>query len=344
MNRLLSLIGCVVVVVTMALLPSTLANAAIPTSDFSLEVSPSPLVATVTPGTSSRLTLKVRNASLQTEQLKIQARGFSIAHPSEQITITTTTPPDLAEWVHFSHPTFAVKAGEWFTQDVTINLPESAGFSYPFALVISRLDDPAQTIGGASIRGSIAVFTLVNIDKPGASRQLELESFTADRTIYEYVPTTFTIRLKNTGNSITQPYGNIYVQRPGDEGSPLAVLAVNEARSYILPGGTKEMVASWSDGFPRYSESRAANGAARELQWNWNDVANFRFGRYTARMVAVYNDGIRDVPITGEVSFWVIPWRILLGLLVILVIIGFGIWSIIRRLTHHTSRIFRRRS
>ena len=338
------MIRCTIVTILVVLVPSTLASAAIPTSDFSLEVSPSPLVTTVKPGTSSTLTLKVRNASIQTEQLKIQARGFSIARPSEQITITPATPPDLAKWVSFSAPSFTVKPGEWFTQTVTINLPDSAGFSYPFVLVISRLDDPAQTSGGAAIKGTIAVFTLVNIDKPGATRQLELESFTVDRDIYEYLPTKFTMRLKNTGNSITQPYGNIYVQHPGAEGSPLAVLPVNEALNYILPGDTKEMRASWTNGFPHYEESKTAGGSiSRELKWNWNDSASFRFGRYTAKIVAVYNNGIRDVPIVGEVSFWVIPWRILLGLLVVLILVGFGIWSITRRITHHTARLFRRK-
>lgn len=317
--------------------------AGIPSEDFSLEVSPSPLIAEVQPGKTKTLELKIRNASKKPENLKIQVRGFSIARPSEEISITNTTPPDLAQWVSFSHPIFTVPPGQWFSQKITINLPESAGFSYPFVVVISREDDPAAVDGGAAVKGSIAVFTLVNINKPGATRKLEIESFKLDRNFYEYLPAVFNIKLKNTGNSIVQPYGNLYIQNPGKESSPLAVLPVNQTGSYILPGSSKEINSTWADGFPVFKTATDKNGKMdKSLQWDLDNIAHFRFGRYTAKLVAVYNDGTRDIPLVSEVSFWVIPWRILLGALVIVAILVFGIWSIVKRVTHHTKRIIRR--
>lgn len=325
-------------------LPGRAYAATVPDRDFSLEVSPSPLVIDVSPGQQKTVDLKVRNASTTAEQLKIETRGFSIAHPSEQINITTNTPADLAQWVHYSHPTFSVAAGEWFTQRIAINLPESAGFSYPFVVVISRQSNPAQPDGGAAIRASIAVFALVNIDKPGASRKLEIDSFKLDRNFYEYLPATFNITLKNTGNSIVQPYGNLYIQNSGNESQPLAVLPVNQTGSYILPGSSKTTTSEWTDGFPFYKTVKNREGTEeKQLQLNWDDLAHFRFGHYTAKLVAVYNDGSRDVPIVREVSFWIIPWRILLGVLVILIIIGFGLWSMFKKVTHHTKRIIRRK-
>lgn len=317
---------------------------AIPNGDFSLEVSPSPLVTDVKPGESKTLDLKIHNASTKPEQLKIQVRGFSIAHPSEEISITSTPPPDLAQWVNFSNPTFTVKPGEWFTQKVTIKLPEAAGFSYPFVVLISRAEDPAAVDGGAAVKGSIAVFTLVNIDKPGATRKLEIQEFKTDRNFYEYLPTSFNIKLKNTGNSIVQPYGNLYVQRPGKESQPLAVLPVNQSASYLLPGSSKEVKSTWADGFPYYKDVTDKNGNPdKELQWNWENIAHFRFGHYTARVVAVYNDGTRDVPVMAQIDFWVIPWRIMLGALVVVVLIGFAIWTIIKRFTHHAAKLVRRK-
>ena len=77
----------------------------------------------------------------------------------------------------YSHPAFSVAPGQWFTQKITIDLPDSAGFSYPFVVVVSRQNNPDQPDGGAAIRASIAVFALVNIDKPGATRKLEIDSF-----------------------------------------------------------------------------------------------------------------------------------------------------------------------
>lgn len=344
MKRLILLSFALATLFTLPQLTTPIAHAApVPSSDFSLEVSPSPLVTDVQPGQSKTLDLKIHNASTKPEQLKIQVRGFSIAHPSEEISITSTTPSDLEQWVSFSNPTFTVKPGEWFTQKVTIKLPESAGFSYPFVVLISRAEDPAAVDGGAAVKGSIAVFTLVNIDKPGATRKLEIESFKTDQHFYEYLPTSFNIKLKNTGNSIVQPYGNLYVQRPGNESQPLAVLPVNQSASYLLPGSTKEVKSVWADGFPYYKEVTDKNGDPdKELQWNWENIAHFRFGHYTAKVVAVYNDGTRDVPVIAQIDFWVIPWRIILGALVVLVIIAFGLWTILKRVTHHTKRIIRR--
>ena len=49
------------------------------------------------------------------------------------------------------------------------------------------------------------------------------------------------------------------------------------------------------------------------------------------KLVGVYNDGQRDVPIESEITFWILPWKILLGLLIVLVLVGLGIWTIGRR-------------
>lgn len=338
----LLVIGSVVAALLLFAVPSAYA-ATIPTGDFSLEVSPSPLVVKVKPGEQKTIDLKIRNASTKTEQLKIETRGFSIAHPSEQINITPNTPADLAQWVHYSQPTFSLVPGQWFTQKITIDLPEAAGFSYPFVVVISRQSNPAQPDGGAAIRASIAAFALVNIDKPGATRKLEIDSFKLERNFYEYLPATFNMTLKNTGNSIVQPYGNLYVQNAGNESQPLAVLPVNQTGSYILPGSSKMTSSSWTDGFPVYKMVKNSNGhEEKQLELNWDNLSHFRFGHYTAKLVAVYNDGSRDIPVVSEVSFWVIPWRILLGILVLLVIIGFGLWSMVRHLARHTKRIVRR--
>ena len=322
-SRIFLAAAILVATITVGQLPA--AALGIPTGDFSLEVSPSPLVATVEPGKPSTIELKIRNASTKPEQLKIESRSFTIGSDAQAIQLSDTTPPDLAEWIRYSEPVFSVNPGAWYTQKITIDLPDSAGFSYPFAVVISRVDENAtDTASGRLLKGSVAVFTLVNVDKPGATRKLELASFKTSQPVYEYLPVNLELELKNVGNSIVQPYGNFYIQRGSDTTDPLAVIPVNDNRTYLLPGTTKQMIAVWSDGFPLNQPSGTDTPT---------DPSHFRFGQYTAKVVAVYNDGTRDVPIVGEVTFWVIPWKILLVALVILIILGVGIWSIFRQIT-----------
>jgi hypothetical protein len=60
----------------------------------------------------------------------------------------------------------------------------------------------------------------------------------------------------------------------------------------------------------------------QHLSWNFSQVSKLRFGHYTAKLALVYNDGARDVPITGTLSFWVVPWRLIGFVLFILLLIA----------------------
>jgi len=302
------------------------------TGEFSLQISPSPLVATLKPGTSTTLELKIRNTGVQTENLKIAPRTFKVTD-SQQLQINDNQAPEIASWIHFSAPTFSVKPGEIFTQDVTVVVPKEAGFSYSFALTITRQQNPDQQPGGASLKGTLALFTLINIDRPGATRKLEVTKFSTSKGVYEYLPAEFDIDFKNTGNTIVQPAGSIFVQRGSNDKTPIDTLAVNNSNGYILPGVTRTLKVNWEDGFQVQQSTTNSDGTtSTHLEWNWGKLGSIRIGKYTARLVAIYNDGQRDMPVYADVSFWVIPWKILLGMLVVILIIAAGLWSVVRKM------------
>lgn len=290
--------------------------------NFSLQVSPSPMVTTVKPGETKELELKIRNASTSAEELKIEARSFRFDSLTGEVKLNDTAPSEISDWVSFSNPVFTVQPGEWFTQKIRLSLPPETGFSYSFAMLISRTSLPKTNSAGQLLNGSVAVFTLINVDRPGATRGIDLTSLTTSQRIYEYLPVTFDVKLKNTGNTIVQPYGNLFVNRGGDTtNTPSAALPVNGNQSYLLPGTERTLKATWSDGFPLYKTTTDNVGkTSTSLQWNWENLSHFKFGRYTAKVVAVYNDGTRDIPIQKEVTFWVIPWKAML--LTIGIIVG----------------------
>lgn len=301
-------------------------------SDFSLVITPSPLVATVKPGMPKDLELKIKNSGTSTETLKVEPRKFSVNETTGKITLDDKTPPDIAQWIGLSQPTFSINPGQWVTEKVHIALPENSGFSYAFALVISRAGSEPNVPTGAAIRGSVADFTLINVDRPGAVRKLDVTSFTVDKGLYEYLPATFTMKFKNTGNTIVQPYGNIFVQRGSNDAVPLATLPVNDASGYILPGSTRILNTDWSDGFPVYQSTTMADGLVKKnMVLDWSKLGSFRIGQFTAKLVAAYNDGYRDVPLQKEATFWVLPWKIMLGALAVLLMLGIGAWTLLRR-------------
>jgi hypothetical protein len=295
---------------------------------FSVQVSPSPLVATLKPGEVTTLEIKVRNGGPAPENLKIAPRSFRINPNGGEVHINETQEPELAKWLRFSPQTFTVASGQTTTVKVTITVPKEAGFSYSFALVINRTVDAPEQKGARTLKASIAIFSLLNIDRPGAVRQLEVSKFGPTQTSYEYLPAEFEIELKNTGNTIVQPAGNVFIQRGSNDPNPIATLLVNDGGSYILPGTSRTLKAQWTEGFPVFTQKTHADGSAgTELTWDWNKVSQFRFGQYTAKLVAVYDDGHRDVPLQAEATFWVFPWVILLAVLAVLALVGFGLWS-----------------
>lgn len=305
----------------LSVVPLPLSHAATTPGNFSLQVSPSPLVATVKPGEPKELDLKIHNTSTGPEDLKIETKAFKLNDKTGEIDLNTTAQAEIAPWVSYSNPTFTVNKGEWFTQKVKISLPQETGFSYSFIIQISR-QNPTKVTSGSAVEGSVAVFTLINVDKPGATKQVELVSFEPSQQVYEYLPATLNIRLKNTGNTIVQPYGNVYIQHKRDDKQPITTLPVNTAQAYLLPGSERTLRATWTDGFPYYQSATGPNGTTvQKLTYDIDNLKSYRMGRYTAKVVAVYNDGTRDVPITGEVTFWVLPWKAVLVVLGIIIAI-----------------------
>lgn len=295
-----------------------------PPSDFSLQVSPSPLVATVKPGQTQDLELKIRNAGTGKEELKIESRKFSVDKQTGKVTLDDTAPSEIAQWVKYSAPTFSVNPGEWYTQKVRVSLPKESGFSYSLALIISRTNNAKTVESGRLIKGSVAVFTLLNVDRPGAVRKLEVTDFKSEQAIYEYLPAEFSVSFQNSGNTIVQPFGNIFVQRSSGDTTPIATLPVNDTGGYLLPDTPRTLNTDWSKGFPVFETKTGTDGSEQKsLLWDWSKLTDFRIGPYTAKLVAIYNDGQRDVPIEKEVTFWVLPWRTMLAASVIIGLLVF---------------------
>ncbi len=302
-------------------------------SDFNLQITPSPIVTSVKPDQKTQVPLKIRNGGSGAEDLRIETRAFTYNSKDGQVTLQDSTSPEVSSWVSFSTPTFSVSPGEWFTDTITFNTPKDAGFSYSFAVVISRQKEPKATGGSRLIKGSVAVFSLVNVDRPGATSSMKVVSFTSAKRLYEYLPATFNVRFQNTGNTIVQPFGNIFVARTATAKTSLATLTVNEKRGYILPNTSRTVNAVWNDGFAVYkADTNNVSGANKHLSIDWSKLSHFRIGRYTAHLVAVYSDGHHDIPIEGTVSFWVIPWRAIALFIVVIVLLWlFARWRGKRR-------------
>ena len=294
-------------------------------SGLSLLTSPLPIIAKTTPGVPVTTDIKIRNTGTGEETLKVSLMKFEAYEDTGKPALLDPEPSDeFIKWVSFSENTFKVAPGEWKTVQATIAPPKEAAFGYYYAFVFARANENLTAEERlTALNGGTAVLALLDVDVPGAKREVTLDKFSLDKKVYEFLPATFSVTLKNGGNVHGAPRGNIFIDK-GDT-KDIALLEVNKEKGNILPSSKRTFQAEWSEGFPKYvpkivdgKEVKNSKGETEmELKWNFNDLSQLRFGRYTAKLLMIYDDGTHDVPLEGEVSFWVIPWRIIaLGLVV----------------------------
>jgi hypothetical protein len=220
---------------------------------------------------------------------------------------------------------------------MNVNLPASAAFGYYWAVQFEPAQGASAAPGGANVRGAVAIFVLLNADAPGAKRTVDVTGFSVERKSYEFLPVNFRIATHNSGNTHVAPTGNIFIKRGSTQ---VGVLSINPNGGFVLPGSNRVFETAWGDGFPVYVNRTDASGQLlrdkngqikKKLSWDFSHANRLRFGHYSAQLLLVYNDGARDIPVTGSVSFWVVPWRLIIGVLAILIVPPLAVYMIMRR-------------
>lgn len=308
------------------------------TEPLSIEISPLPIKLTVKPGNSVSTDLRVRNSGTQPETLKVSLKTFTAEGPDGHVVLHNPTPNDsFINWVHFDKTQFLATPGQWQTIKMTIDTPKNAAFGYYYAVQIGSATTPKPQAGATRLQGAVAIFVLLNADAPGATRDIKVNRFSADHSTYEFLPAKFTIQVRNIGNVHTSPHGNIFIKRGGKQ---IDVLNINDAEGQVLPKSNRQFNAEWADGFPVYTTAKGEDGQPlkdskgnekKQLSWDFSNISKLRFGHYTAELLLIYNDGHRDVPITGTLSFWVIPWRIIFAFLIVVLAPAVFVYVIMRR-------------
>ncbi len=340
-SSLLKSIGLLALLLSVSLFPNKEALAQ--QNDLSLTVSPISLDLTTTPGGTITDRVRVRNNSSRQLSLRVDVAKLIPTTAEPGLSIQEPAPTDeFVHWIRFDQPTFIARPNEWTDVPFTVTVPQHAAFGYYLAFVIT----PVQTAGGGEesnvvLSGSVAVLAALNVQAPGASAQAQLVEFKPKKFINEWLPADFTITVRNTGNIHIKPRGNIFIQRR--DGSEVALLEVNAALSNILPNATRTFETSWSDGF-LVREVVTKDGAIQRdqsgqpvtrLKIHWDKLSQFRFGQYTANLLMVFDNGERDVTLEGTTTFWVIPYKLLggtlLGIVLLLFLLRLTLKAYVRR-------------
>ena len=136
---------------------------------------------------------------------------------------------------------------------------------------------------------------------------MSVEQFAASKdgtigSVFDAAPLDFVVRLRNKGTVHEQPVGKIAVKDMF--GNLIANVNVNLGQSNVLPGSVRRFEAPLD---------KAVIGD----RW--------LFGRYTADLTATY--GANKDTTTAQISFWIIPYK-LIGIIVLVLLLLFFIFRI----------------
>jgi hypothetical protein len=299
-----------------------------------LTVSPVTLNLVTDPGKPVTSSIKVFNNNTEKEYLEIKLAKFSADRTGSKPKISDFEPSDQYQnWFTFEKDKFEVNPGEWETIDLEFAPPQDSALTYYYAIIIKRQETDQEENSTTIVTGAPAILVLTTIYSPNAIQELQLVEFRTKEKFYEYLPAEFQIDIKNTGNIHLSPIGNIFIDK--GEKKDIALLSINKENGLVLPNSERTYTSNWTQGYPAY-EPVLENGTEKKddkgntvykLNWDLSKINQFRFGKYTANMLLVYDNGERDIPIESALTFWVFPWKIILGGIIVSSLLIIGIIS-----------------
>lgn len=188
----------------------------------------------------------------------------------------------LSSWITInSNPKPTLQPGEKTSLNFSITPPLDAEEGGHYGAILFSFETGTAQGTAVAVQQKLGAIILVKLGKVTEAGQLV--NFGTEKTFYEYPPVNFTATFKNLGNVHVKPRGSISITNMF--GRKIASVLMNENANNVLANTERTFKTVW-DG-------------------------SFGFGRYSANMKLVYGDSGQVV--NGSVSFWIIPWKIILG-------------------------------
>jgi hypothetical protein len=178
-----------------------------------IAVHPSNFDITAVPDKNSSGVITVDNLTDQPVQIAVELRNFTARGEEGSVNLTTDdTTYSLAKWIKVTPDTVAIKAHGSQDFNFTIEVPRNAEPGGHFGSIVFATV-PAKDLKGSGASLSQEVASLILFKIPGDTKeQAALESFTTDKSFYEFGPVTFDARVRNEGGVHIAPAGSIVVK------------------------------------------------------------------------------------------------------------------------------------
>ncbi len=312
-------------------------------NDKGITISPIRFEYDVLPGESVTGTIKLTNATTSDKTVYLYTRNFEsdglsgtpLFH-SKELPYTAS----LRDWINLDRNEIKVKLVQDDTANTeqitfTIDVPKNAEPGGHYAGIIATLSKPEDlfdpSIGNVAFKDERAAIILLNVQGDvirslTAEKFYATDAFTREKPVvrvFEWMPVGFITELRNIGNSHTVPVGNIIIYS-GD--SKVDEITFNQSQGRILRESSRTFFDSWNGALIELAPILDENGSQVKDE-NGNVQTRFQlnpsffrmpFGKYNAKLAIGYDDGGKYKNLVQDFEFWVIPWKLLLAIAIIL--------------------------
>jgi hypothetical protein len=264
-----------------------------------IQISPTLVQLSGSKGNTYNVNLNVTNVTGTDLLYKTSISDFGAAGETgtPHIFIDTKLTPasSIRTWVNIL-PQFNLNAHQASTVTAQITIPSNAEPGGHYGVIQFSGTAPTLKSTGVGLSASAGVLMLITV-AGNINEQANLASFYTssavngkESSLFETGPVFFITRIQNVGNVHVEPTGSISVTDMF--GNVVSTMPVNQDKSNVLPNSIRRFI-----------------GPKVDKDW--------MFGRYTANLTLSY--GTHGQAITNTIYFWVIPYRLILVILLILV-------------------------
>jgi hypothetical protein len=304
-------------------------------NNYDVTISPVFFDLTTDPSTTIDKTIKIRNNTTSPIPIKLLVNKLS-GDTNGNLTLSKDANDFTLSWIKFQSDTVVLKPLEWTEIPFVIEVPKDAAYGYYWTIALTQDNSSPLAKSGVSLTGAAAVPILLNVKKPGAKMQGKLVKFASDASVYEYPPVKLSLTFENTGNVHVRPHGNIFIK--DTFGRQVGILELNGGQGTVLPNSIRAFDSTWDDGFITV-EPKIVGGQPKldkngkvetELKIRFDKLLDLRIGTYTASALIVISTDTRDIPFEAQTSFFVFPWKLVLGVIIFVIFAAVGFYSSFR--------------
>jgi LytR cell envelope-related transcriptional attenuator len=265
---------------------------------ITLSISPTLYDMSAEPGQEWRSALKVVNVNpfdltVYAEVVNFTPRGEGGDGRFIPIDQSDTDGVTIAEWFTISNEPIVIPREQTIEIPFTVKVPADASPGGHFAAILIGTKPIAREDGQARLQTAQMVTSLFFARVAGDVIETgSIREFTTTKSLLGTPEVTFSLRFENKGNVHLKPQGEIRIFNMW--GEERGIIPINQYSNFgnVLPESIRKFIFTWKG------------------EWSVSDI-----GRYTA--VATLGYGAKEKQFTtSETVFWVLPIKLILGILI----------------------------